>query len=79
MCSSDLLSGWPERVVAMQRNWIGRSTGLSCDFQVAGSEDRISIFTTRPDTIFGVTFMSLAVEHPSPSGSVISSSCIQSK
>lgn len=60
----DRLSGWPERVVAMQRNWIGRSTGLSCDFQVAGSEDRISIFTTRPDTIFGVTFMSLAVEHP---------------
>ncbi len=63
---SDLegLSGWPERVVAMQRNWIGKSTGLACDFQVDGSDEQITIFTTRPDTIFGVTFMSLAVEHP---------------
>ena len=63
---SDLenLPGWPERVVAMQRNWIGKSTGLACDFQVEGSSEKITIFTTRPDTIFGVTFMSLAVEHP---------------
>ncbi|MGD9950191.1 MAG: leucine--tRNA ligase, partial [Desulfobulbus sp.] len=60
----DKLSGWPEKVVTMQRNWIGKSTGLACDFKVDGSDETITIFTTRPDTIFGVTFMSLAVEHP---------------
>ncbi len=60
----DKLSGWPEKVVTMQRNWIGKSTGLACDFKVENSDDTITIFTTRPDTIFGVTFMSLAVEHP---------------
>ncbi len=60
----DQLTGWPEKVRTMQRNWIGKSRGLSCDFQVENSEDAITIFTTRPDTIFGVTFMSLAVEHP---------------
>ncbi|MBM9613613.1 leucine--tRNA ligase [Desulfobulbus rhabdoformis] len=60
----DKLSGWPEKVVTMQRNWIGKSTGLACDFQVDGHDETITIFTTRPDTIHGVTFMSLAVEHP---------------
>ncbi len=60
----DKLSGWPEKVVTMQRNWIGKSTGLTCDFQVEGSSSKISIFTTRPDTIYGVTFMSIAAEHP---------------
>jgi leucyl-tRNA synthetase len=60
----DALTGWPEKVVTMQRNWIGKSTGLACDFKVADSDQVITIFTTRPDTIFGVTFMSLAVEHP---------------
>ena len=60
----DKLEGWPEKVVTMQRNWIGKSTGLSCDFAVEGTREKISIFTTRPDTIFGVTFMSLAPEHP---------------
>ncbi len=59
----DKLSGWPEKVVTMQRNWIGKSTGLNCDFKVDGMEENISIFTTRPDTIFGVTFMSIAAEH----------------
>lgn len=58
------LPGWPEKVVTMQRNWIGKSTGLACDFAVEGADCRISIFTTRPDTIFGVTFMSIAAEHP---------------
>ncbi|RWX45679.1 leucyl-tRNA synthetase [Candidatus Electrothrix aarhusensis] len=58
------LGGWPEKVVTMQRNWIGRSQGLACDFQVEGEDEKITIFTTRPDTIYGVTFMSLAVEHP---------------
>ncbi|PIE56978.1 MAG: leucine--tRNA ligase [Desulfobulbus propionicus] len=60
----DTLTGWPEKVVTMQRNWIGKSRGLACDFQVEGSDEVITIFTTRPDTIFGVTFMSLAIEHP---------------
>lgn len=60
----DKLSGWPEKVVTMQRNWIGKSTGLACDFTIEGSDETITIFTTRPDTIFGVTFMSLAIEHP---------------
>ncbi len=58
------LEGWPEKVATMQNNWIGKSTGLSCDFKVVDSNETISIFTTRPDTIFGVTFMSLAPEHP---------------
>ena len=58
------LGGWPEKVATMQSNWIGKSTGLSCDFSIEGSERSISIFTTRPDTIFGVTFMSVAAEHP---------------
>jgi leucyl-tRNA synthetase len=58
------LPGWPEKVVTMQRNWIGKSTGLTCDFAVEGVDCKISIFTTRPDTIFGVTFMSIAAEHP---------------
>ncbi len=60
----DKLTGWPEKVLTMQRNWIGKSRGLACDFQVEDSQEKVSIFTTRPDTIFGVTFMSLAVEHP---------------
>ncbi|MCF6185870.1 MAG: leucine--tRNA ligase [Desulfobulbaceae bacterium] len=60
----DKLTGWPEKVVTMQRNWIGKSQGLACDFQVEDSKEKVTIFTTRPDTIFGVTFMSLAVEHP---------------
>ncbi len=60
----DKLSGWPEKVVTMQRNWIGRSEGLTCDFPIEGSREVLSIFTTRPDTIFGVTFMSIAPEHP---------------
>jgi len=60
----DKLTGWPEKVVTMQRNWIGKSHGLVCDFPVKDSDEKITIFTTRPDTIFGVTFMSLAVEHP---------------
>ena len=58
------LTGWPEKVLAMQRNWIGKSTGLSCNFNVDGMEENIPIYTTRPDTIFGVTFLSIAPEHP---------------
>ncbi len=60
----DKLPGWPEKVVTMQRNWIGKSTGLNCNFKVDDLDCSIAIFTTRPDTIFGVTFMSIAPEHP---------------
>ncbi|MFW2366755.1 MAG: leucine--tRNA ligase [Desulforhopalus sp.] len=63
---SDLekLNGWPDKVVTMQRNWIGKSTGLTCEFKIEGFDCGLPIFTTRPDTIFGVTFMSIAPEHP---------------
>ena len=61
---ADNLSGWPERVLAMQRNWIGKSYGCEIVFTVADSSQQIKVFTTRPDTLFGATFMSLAPEHP---------------
>ncbi len=54
---------WPERVVTMQRNWIGRSEGVEFSMQVAGSDASFRVFTTRPDTIFGMTFAVLAPEH----------------
>ena len=60
----DKLPGWPERVLTMQRNWIGKSTGVEADFTVEGTVEKLTIFTTRPDTLFGVTFMSVAPEHP---------------
>ncbi|MEK7271476.1 MAG: class I tRNA ligase family protein, partial [Nitrospirota bacterium] len=60
----DSLTGWPERVITMQRNWIGRSEGVEVDFKVAGSDEAIRIFTTRQDTLFGATFMSIAKRHP---------------
>jgi leucyl-tRNA synthetase len=61
---TDKLTGWPERVLTMQRNWIGKSMGVEVDFKVEGSGEKLTIFTTRPDTLFGVTFMSVAPEHP---------------
>ena len=60
----DRLPGWPEKVRNMQRNWIGKSIGASIDFPVEGQNQPLTIFTTRPDTIFGATFMSIAPEHP---------------
>ena len=61
----DTLKEWPEKVVVMQRNWIGRSEGARLKFQVAGSPDlEIEVFTTRIDTIYGATFVVLAPEHP---------------
>ncbi len=60
----DILKGWPERVLLMQKNWINKSVGAEVEFQVEGRDIRIPIFTTRPDTIFGVTYMVLAPEHP---------------
>jgi len=59
-----LLEKWPEKVRTMQANWIGRSEGARVDFAVAETGDPLPCFTTRPDTLFGVTFMSLAPEHP---------------
>ncbi|MGH7977879.1 MAG: leucine--tRNA ligase [Limisphaerales bacterium] len=54
---------WPDSLKEMQRNWIGRSEGAEADFQIAGSSKRIRVFTTRPDTLFGATYMVLAPEH----------------
>ncbi len=59
----DGLDGWPEAVRTMQRNWIGRSEGLEFEFEVPGY-DALAVYTTRPDTIMGVTFVSVAAEHP---------------
>lgn len=59
-----LAGGWPERVLTMQRNWIGKSVGAELSFAVKGLDEQIAVFTTRPDTLFGATFMSLAPEHP---------------
>ncbi len=61
---NQLEDGWPERVLAMQRNWIGRSEGAEVDFQLEGAADRIRVFTTRIDTIYGATCLILAPEHP---------------
>jgi len=60
----DRLTGWPEHVRTMQRNWIGKSQGCLVDFPIEGETQPLTIFTTRPDTLFGVTFMVLAPEHP---------------
>ena len=60
----ELRGGWPENVLEMQRNWIGRSEGAEIDFPFAEGEGGITVFTTRPDTIYGATFMSMAPEHP---------------
>ena len=60
----DNLPGWPDMVKTMQRNWIGRSEGLDIRFGVQGEAEPLSVFTTRPDTLLGVTFVSVAAEHP---------------
>ncbi|MGH8606168.1 MAG: leucine--tRNA ligase, partial [Gammaproteobacteria bacterium] len=58
------LPGWPDAVRTMQRNWIGRSEGIEADFEVPQFGERLRIFTTRPDTILGATYMAVAAEHP---------------
>ncbi|WP_414717192.1 leucine--tRNA ligase [Tahibacter sp.] len=60
----DSLPGWPDAVKTMQRNWIGRSEGLQIPFGIEGGEGTLDVFTTRPDTLMGVTFVSIAAEHP---------------
>ena len=55
---------WPDSVKIMQRNWIGRSEGVEVDFEVEGSGDKLRIYTTRPDTLLGVSYMAVAAEHP---------------
>ncbi len=60
----DKLQGWPDKVKIMQENWIGRSDGAEVNFRIDGTEETITVFTTRPDTIYGVTFMVLAPELP---------------
>ncbi|WP_022949279.1 leucine--tRNA ligase [Methylohalobius crimeensis] len=60
----DRLEGWPEQVKAMQRNWIGRSEGVEMVFELEGGQEPFTIFTTRPDTVMGVSYVALAPEHP---------------
>ncbi len=59
----DTLSGWPKKVVDMQRNWIGKSIGARVSFVIEGNDERLDIFTTRPDTLMGVTYMAVAAGH----------------
>ncbi|MBP6626000.1 MAG: leucine--tRNA ligase, partial [Arenimonas sp.] len=60
----DTLPGWPDAVKTMQRNWIGRSEGLEIQFALPGQDEPLTVFTTRPDTLMGVTYLAVAAEHP---------------
>ncbi len=60
----DQLSGWPEKVRTMQANWIGKSIGANLEFPIVGTDEKIAVFTTRPDTVYGVSYVVLAPEHP---------------
>ena len=62
------LENWPEKVKLMQENWIGKSTGLQFRFSLAGRDDGIEVYSTRPDTIFGASFVAVAAEHPIAQG-----------
>lgn len=60
----DQLDGWPEQVRTMQANWIGRSEGVQIEFAIENSDDNLSVYTTRPDTLMGVSYVAVAAEHP---------------
>ena len=60
----DNLDGWPNKVKVMQSNWIGKSVGAEVDFEIEGYPEKLKVFTTRPDTLYGVTYMVLSPEHP---------------
>lgn len=60
----DKLSGWPDKVKSMQTNWIGKSEGAELKFRLDGSDEELTVFTTRPDTVYGVSYMVIAPEHP---------------
>jgi leucyl-tRNA synthetase len=60
----DQLDGWPEQVRTMQANWIGRSQGVQIQFDIADSDDSLAVYTTRPDTLMGVSYVAVAAEHP---------------
>ena len=60
----DKLNGWPEQVRAMQKNWIGRSEGVRIEFKMADSDEVMAVYTTRPDTLMGVTYLAVAIGHP---------------
>ncbi|NRB06637.1 MAG: leucine--tRNA ligase [Richelia sp.] len=60
----DKLPGWPDRVKLMQANWIGKSTGAYLEFPIVGMDEKIGVYTTRPDTVYGVSYVVLAPEHP---------------
>ncbi|GAA0557905.1 leucine--tRNA ligase [Rheinheimera aquimaris] len=60
----DQLDGWPEQVKTMQKNWIGRSEGVEIRFDIAGSSNSLTVYTTRPDTLYGVTYVAVAAQHP---------------
>ena len=64
----DEMPGWPDSVKNMQRNWIGRSHGLEIDFDVVGTQDSITVYTTRPDTLLGATYLAVAAQHPLATG-----------
>lgn len=64
LASLETLDGWPEQVKTMQANWIGRSEGVEMDFAVQDSDETVRIYTTRPDTVMGVTYLAVAAEHP---------------
>ena len=60
----EIEGGWPERVLTMQRNWIGKSSGAYIDFQVKETDERVRVFTTRIDTIYGANAVVVAPDHP---------------
>jgi len=60
----ELLENWPEKVKLMQKNWIGKSVGCEIEFQLVNQKNKLKIFTTRPDTIFGASFLAISVDHP---------------